>query len=398
MNRSLTALFAALEAALVAAIGIGIPLVPLTVLWGVQYGFASDWVVFWRASVDSWLLGHGVDLHVQLDSQLATALGVTTSDSVFAITIAPLGFALLTLLLAVRAGRRVGETRYRNLGALVGLGTFALLSLLLSLSAVFPLARPSLVQGALLPTLVFAVGFAVGVLGTRRAVGDDAGSSIRDWVNDWSPSIRDTVFAALRGGAATVALVLAVSAVLVTVMLAANYADVIALYEGLHTGGLGGFALTIAQIAFLPNLVIWGASWLAGPGFAIGTGSNVGPLSTQLGPMPAVPVLGALPTGELAFGFVGLLVPIAAGFLVAAVLQRGAVPPTLGLRVAAGVGTGVVAGVLLGALAAISGGSAGPGRLLDVGPDSLAVGLLVALEVAVGSVIGFLAAGRAQRR
>ena len=53
MNRSLTALFAAFEATLVVAIGIGISLAPLTVLWGVQYGFSSDWLVFWRAAVDT---------------------------------------------------------------------------------------------------------------------------------------------------------------------------------------------------------------------------------------------------------------------------------------------------------------------------------------------------------
>jgi hypothetical protein len=394
MNRSLTALFAALEAALVAAIGIGIPLVPLTVLWGVQYGFASDWVVFWRASVDSWLLGHGVDLHVQLDSELATALGVTGSDSVFAVTIAPLGFALLTLLLAARAGRRVGETRYRNLGALVGLGTFAVLSLLLSLSAVFPLARPSLVQGALLPTLVFAVGFAVGLLGTRRAAGDDAGSSIRDWVSDWSPSIRGTVFAALRGGTATVALVLAVSAVLITVLLAANYADVIALYEGLHTGGLGGFALTIAQIAFLPNVVVWVASWLIGPGFAIGTGSSVSALSTQLGPVPAVPLLGAVPTGDLAFGFIGLLVPIAAAFVVGAVLFARLNRAEPLLLVGTGLATGVIGGALLGLLAWFSAGAAGPGRLVQVGPDPWAVAGLAALEIGLAATAGLFAASR----
>ena len=38
MNRPLTALFAALEALLVVGIGIGIPLVPLTILWAAQYG------------------------------------------------------------------------------------------------------------------------------------------------------------------------------------------------------------------------------------------------------------------------------------------------------------------------------------------------------------------------
>ena len=147
MNRSLTALFAALEAVLVVGVGVGTPLIALTAMWASQYGFGVDWLVFWRAAVDSWLVGHGVDLHVTLDETLATSVGLPAASSAFAISIAPLGFALLTLLLSARAGRRVGETRYRNLGSIVAIGSFAFISTLLTLSALHPMARPSIAQG-----------------------------------------------------------------------------------------------------------------------------------------------------------------------------------------------------------------------------------------------------------
>jgi hypothetical protein len=42
MNRMLSALFSALEAVIVVAVGLAIPLVPLTILWGAQYGFAPN--------------------------------------------------------------------------------------------------------------------------------------------------------------------------------------------------------------------------------------------------------------------------------------------------------------------------------------------------------------------
>jgi len=394
MNRSLTALFAALEAVLVVGVGIGIPLVPLTVLWAVQYGFAVDWVVFWRASADTWLVGHGVDMQVALDELLALSVGAPAGTA-FPVSIAPLGFALLTLLLALRAGRRVGETRYRTLGALAALGTFVLLSTAITLTALYPLARPSIAQGIALPTLVFALGFGIGLLRTARAEGDDAGSSIKDWISDWSPSVRALVRTALQGGAAAVAGILAVSGVLAAALIALSYAQVISLYEGLHAGVVGGIALTLGQLALMPNLVIWTAAWLVGPGFAIGTGSSVSPLSTVLGPVPSVPVLGALPTGDLAFGFLGIAVPIVIAFLAAALLRARLVReldveyPLLWLGGAA-VGMGVVAGVLLGLLAAVSGGAAGPGRLAEVGPDALAVGLFAALEVTVAAALGLL--------
>ena len=397
MNRSLTALFAAFEAVLVVGVGLGIPLLPLTVMWATQYGFAIDWVVFWRASADTWLLGHGVDLQVTLDTALSTSLGMP-DGAAFPVTIAALGFALVTLLLAVRAGRRVGETRYRNLGTAVSLLTFAGLSALVTLTALYPLARPSIAQGMALPTLVFALGFVVGLLRTRRAEGDDAGSSLRDWVNDWSPVIRAAARTALVGGVAVVAAILVVSAATVSLLIAVNYAQIISLYEGLHGGALGGFALTLGELSIMPNLVIWVARWLIGPGFAIGAGSAVSPLGTTLGPVPAIPILGALPTGDLAFGFLGLLVPLVVAFLVGALLyprlgrdlELNGAPWILG----AGLSSGVVGGVLFGLLAWFSGGAAGPGRLGQVGPEPLAVAGFAALEIGLALTAGLLAASR----
>jgi hypothetical protein len=336
---------------------------------------------------------------VTLDAVLAAQLGVTAGDAVFFVTIAPLGFAVLTLLLAVRAGRRVGETKYRQWGGLISLATFGAIAAGVTLSSLYPLARPSIVQGIALPTLVFALGLAIGLLRTRRAAGDDAGSSIRDWINDWTPSARAAVSTALRAGAAAVAGVLAVSSALVALLLAVNYAAVISLYEGLHTGAIGGLALTVGQLAFLPNLVAWAASWLIGPGFAIGVGSSVSPLSTQLGPVPAVPFFGALPSGDLGLGFVGLLVPVVIGFLVAAILRPRLVDeldverPWLWL-VGIGLGSGVVAGALLGAITWAASGAAGPGRLSQVGADPFAVGLFAAIEIGVAASIGLLVSRR----
>lgn len=399
MNRPLTALFAALEAALVVAIGIGIPLAPLTILWGVQFGFAIDWAAFWRAAVDIWLVGHGADVRLTLDPALATSLGVSKGDSSFVVTIALLGFALLTLLLAIRAGRRVSETRFRSFGEFIAIGTFGLLTLGVTLTAVHTAARPSIWQGVLLPTAIFAVGVLIGSLQTRRHVDDDSGSSIRDWINDWSVEARAVVGVALRGGAAATFALVAVASVVLAVLLLVNYARIISLYEGLHTEILGGASLTIAQLAFLPNVIIWCASWLVGPGVAIGVGSTVSPLATQLGPVPALPILGVLPEGDLAWGFLGLLVPVIAGFLAALVVQPHLAralggEPAIRSTILTGLGIGVVGGLLLGLLAWFSTGAAGPGRLSDVGPDPLAVGALAAVEFGVAAIIGLFSAGR----
>jgi Family of unknown function (DUF6350) len=406
MTRRLTLLFSAFEALLVVAIGVAIPLVPLTILWAVQFGFAPDWAIFWRGAADIWLLGHGVDVTFTLDPTTATALGAAGAGAPVKITIALLGFALLTLLLGVRAGERVAETGHRALGELTTLVVFGAASTVVTVTALNTAARPSLWQGALLPTVVFAVGLFLGVLREGRERGPDAaGSSLRDWIDDWRPQVRSAAAGALRAGAAAVAITTLVSAVAVALLIAVNYAQIIRLYEALHTEVVGGVALTAGELAFLPNLVIWAASWFVGPGFAIGTGSHVSPLGTALGPMPTIPLLGALPTGDLAFGFAGLLVPVVAGFLAGAAvrpiliraLDAADAPHLPGLVVTA-LGGGVFGGLLLGLLAAVSGGAAGPGRFQQVGPDALAVGLAAALEFAFAIGIGLAASGRLPRR
>ena len=397
MNRPLTALFAAVEALLVVGVGIGIPLVPLTLMWAFQYGLQVDYVVFWRGAVDVWLLGHGTDIAFVLDPLVAASTGFAAAGETIVLTIAPLGFALITLLLAVRAGRRIGETEHRHVGHIVAILAFAVLSLGVTLTALHPAASPSIAQGAALPTLVFALGIAIGSEVSRRrdrpAATRVAPSRILDWIDDRQRRLRPAATLALTGGAAASSIILAVSALAVAALTAVSYGQIIAIYEGVQSGVIGGAALTVAQLALLPNLVIWAASWFIGPGFAIGTGSTVSPLGTVLGPVPAVPMLGALPTGETAYGFVGLLVPVLAGFLAAIVLRPRLVRAGLtsyGWLIGTGLGMGVAGGALLGALAWVSTGSAGPGRLVDVGASWLLVGGFAALEIGVPAAIALL--------
>lgn len=395
MSRGLTALFAAFEALLVAAIGIGIPLVPLTVLWGAQYGFGVDWTVFWRAAADLWLVGHGVDITMTLDATTAASLGFAGAATPFTITIAALGFALLTVLLGVRAGGRIAEAGHRGLGAAVSLGTFGLLAFVVTLSTGHPAASPSLWQGTVLPTLAFATGLVIGVGRDRRQ------RSVPAPLRNLSPDLRATLSTALRAGAAAAAGVIVIASIATALLIISSYAKVITLYESLHTEVLGGIAVTFGQIAFLPDIVIWTASWFVGPGFAFGTGSSVSPLGTQLGPLPGIPILGALPVGQFAFGFLGLLVPVIVGFLVGLVLGPKLKDQHIGIPlVATGAGAGVVGGVILGLLAWFSAGSAGPGRLVHVGPDPWAVGLAAAVELAIAVSVGLLAtpARNADRR
>ncbi|BDI23799.1 DUF6350 family protein [Herbiconiux sp. L3-i23] len=403
MNRPLTALFAALEAVLVVGIGVGLALAPLTALWAFQYDLQIDWAVFYRAAVDVWLLGHGVDVRFAL-----TFPGATSAAEPFVVTAAALGFALLTVLLGVRAGRRLLETDHPVVALGASIVTFVALAAGLVLTAGAPEAQPSRWQGVLLPTLAFCLGVLLGAVlpgpGARRPVSSRRGPVSRAWeaaVDRIPPDTATSIACALRlGGMATAGLV-AVAAILVAVLIVTGYTTVITIYESLQAGVLGGLALTLAQLAVLPNLVIWAVAWLTGPGFSIGTGSSVSPLETSLGPVPSLPVLGALPTGDMPFAFVGLAVPVVVGF-VAAAISRGRVDdefggrPGVGRLVGIGVGAGVFAGLVLGLLTWMASGSAGPGRLQDVGASPVAVALAGGVLLTIAIVLGLLA-GRSRR-
>ncbi|MDH6179993.1 hypothetical protein M2152_000175 [Microbacteriaceae bacterium SG_E_30_P1] len=397
ISRPLTALFAALEALLVVAIGLAIPLVPLSIQWVVQFGFGPDWLIFWRTAVDIWLLGHGVDVTFTLDPAIAGALGLPGADQPFTVSIAALGIGMLTALLGVRAGFRVAETAYRGMGFLVTVSTFVVASVVLAASALEPMARPSLVQAAVLPVLFFGGGVLIARVFVSKEL-PPAPRRVR--ILEAVPQVvRDLVSMSFRGGAAIAALLFAASAVITTIAIVTSYADIITLYESLHTDVLGGVLVTLGQLALAPVAVIWTASWLVGPGFAVGTGSLVSPLGTSVGPIPAIPLLGALPSGDAPFAFVGLLVPLLSAFLVGAWFGPGIRRRFEGYRVlVASVGMGLAAGLIIGVLAWLASGGAGPGRLADVGPNAIAVGGVAAILCSVAASVGVAASGRLPRR
>jgi len=301
------------------------------------------------------------------------------------------------VLLGVRAGGRIADSGHGRLGVLSAAAAFALLSLGITLTALHPMARPSIWQGTLLPALVFAVGLGLGML---RAAGRRETSARGRLARRWAAVPIDTraiAEAGLRAGTAAASVVLLISAVALGLRLIVGYAEIIRLYEALHTEVVGGIAVTALQLALLPDLVIWAAAWFTGPGFALGTGSHVSPLGTAVGPVPALPVLGAVPTADFPLAFAGLLVPVVAGF-VAGVAVRPALARALdGIRPPAVLLTGVLGGavgaVLLALLAWAASGSAGPGRLSDVGPSPVAVGFAALLELAPAIAVG-LAVGR----
>lgn len=152
---------------------------------------------------------------------------------------------------------------------------------------------------------------------------------------------------------------------------------------------MGGLLLLLVQGLYLLNAVVWGMAYIAGPGFAVGTGTLVAPTGVQLGPVPSLPILGALPEAGPTPAWVMAVVtlPFAAGAVAGVLSVRIAPSPSYEGAPLWGFVCGLATGAMAGILAALSGGALGGTRLAAAGPAAWEVMLSVTLETGVAAGI-----------
>jgi hypothetical protein len=397
----------ALESAQAAVISALVVVAPIVMVWATA-GFQHDgFDVLARLAGQAWLLIHGVPL--LLDTAGAGSAAQPESGT---LSLIPLGLALIPFLLAWRAGRRLARASYTDqlwqalLGSWLAYAGFGIATGFVCRTADVGI---SLWAAAFIPLVPFGLGM---VVGARREAGSWSrliGVDAVAWLSRTSQHSRwagSYLGSAIKAGSVALMACLAMSAALLAVDLFIHWNLVVAVYEGLDAGAMGGGVLTIVQLGFLPNLVVFALAWISGAGFALGVGSLAGPLGTAVGPLPSVPVFAALPAGSLDFGFVALVVPALAGALAGWwFLREGEnhFDEWLSIKIRArwftaaastlvlGAVIGSVAGLLAAGLAWLARGSAGIGRLTEIGPDPLRTALFVAAEVGIGVVIGYAA-------
>ncbi|AQZ66787.1 FIG021574: Possible membrane protein related to de Novo purine biosynthesis [[Actinomadura] parvosata subsp. kistnae] len=317
----------------------------------------------------------------------------------------PLGLMILPAVLLYRAGRwmardadlrlrlparlpknspkeQAGARRRAQLVLVVQAGVslaapYALLAGLIALVASNEITQPFIGE-ALLSHFVLA--FLAGSLATARMIGP------------WRVMLRllpERVRALTVGTAVATALLLVAGFGLVLLAVVLNFDQVRGLSEVLSPGFVGGVLLALLQLLYLLNAVVWAFSYIAGPGFAIGADTLVAPTGVQLGTVPSLPLLGALPeSGPVpAWMMAVVAIPFAAGAVAGVMVARISPSPSYEAAPLWGFLTGVTTGLGAGVLAALSGGPMGGGRLATVGPSPWEVALSVALEVGVAAGI-----------
>lgn len=320
-----------------------------------------------------WLVGHHATLVVPGGS----------------FSLAPLGLTALPVLLlhtsTLRAGRASAVTGRRGVLALTSAvtATYAVLAVAVALVARTDAVRPD-------PASAFLGAAVVAGL----ASGSAAVRATGRWQVLWH-RLPGLARLAAPAALAAVAALLCGGALLAGLALAGHHGRAADLTAALDAGAGGSVLLLLGCLVLVPDAALWGVAFAAGPGFAVGAGTSVSVAGVDLGAVPALPLLAALPAGPGGgAGWLALLVPAGAGVLAGLVLRRTArrpgpppVPALTGWRDdlrAAGL-AGLGAGVLTAVLTGLSAGSAGPGRMREVGPDWWWVGAAVAAEVAVAA-------------
>lgn len=318
----------------------------------------------------AWLVGGGSGLVVD-----GATLGLV-----------PLGFVLVVALMLHRGGRwvvqRCDVRRPRDAGvAIAAISTsYALAAVVAALIARTDAAHVGLVRAAAAGLLVAGLAGGSGVLresGLLRTA---------------LQRLPDDVQAIGVGAVAGLMAIVTAAGLLFTATLIVHFDDAVALAEGLGAGYVGGAVVAVIGLTLVPNAVLCAGAFLAGPGFAVGEGTVVAPGEVDLGPLPPLPLLAALP--DQADGWwvdVLAVVPVLAGLAAGALAVRRWPVFAFDRAALRGAGAGLTGGVLFGLSTVLSTGAAGPGRFAEMGPDVLAVTAVCAVAGLVGGAVGGLA-------
>lgn len=391
MHRLIVALLAAFDAALAAVGGIAVVLAPLALLWVVGLG-SPDWTALWPAAAAVWHLGHLVPISVTLPDAYLAATGIDPALATFTLSLAPLAFAVFTGLFAARSGVRAAEAGAAATGWIAGSAVFAGLAALVAVSSGAPLVAFETWQAILFPALLFAVPALIGAIVGSWRVGDEGlMDALRARLDDLPAHWARVPAVIVRGLGVSVLGLVSVGAVVVVAGLIARSTQIIALFQAMNVDAVGATVIALAQLAYLPTLLVWGLSFAAGPGFAVGADTAVTPAGTQVGVLPGIPVLGAVPESTTPWLLLLALLPIAVGALTGWIL-RAHLPAThdpepIAPRLTVALSVAALTGGAGALMAVFAHGSIGPGRLTDVGPEPGPLALTLGLEVFVGLAI-----------
>lgn len=293
----------------------------------------------------------------------------------------------------------VGDVQYRAIPTLMGALLIVLVRILLRTTAGYPRAAALFaVPGFLLTSWLLAGASGIHSHWWTGAIGGVlipligsvwfvASGYSRDHE---APSMQHWISGGLKLGGLSVAVLVAASFVASVIALVAGWSRMAGIQELLGASSAADTSFIVGgQALFAPTVMAWVASWWSGAGFLTATDSLHSPEVVGMGPIPPIPLLGAVP--ESAPGLWVILAPIVLGVGLGVVAARSFRREHL-LHQSA---QGVLASVIMASVTALWMWSAtmsmGSVRLASMGPRVGWATLALVLEIALPALIIALA-------
>lgn len=293
----------------------------------------------------------------------------------------------------------VGDVHYRAIPTLMGALLVVLVRILLRTTAGYPRSAALFaVPGFLLTSWLLAGASGIHShwwTGTISGVLIPLIGSVWFVASGYSrdheaPSMQHWISGGLKLGGLSVVVLVAASFVASIIALVAGRGRMAGIQELLGASSAADTSFIVGgQALFAPTVMAWVASWWSGAGFLTATDSLHSPTVVGSGPIPPIPLLGAVP--QTAPGMWVILAPIALGIALGLVAARSFRREHL-LHQSA---QGVLASVITASVTALWMWSAtmslGSVRLSSMGPRVGWVTLALVLEIALPSLIIALA-------
>jgi Family of unknown function (DUF6350) len=269
-------LAAALAALRSAALGLLAVMVLVLVAWATAANSSASATEAVAGGLAIWLVGHLTRLSVPGGEFGLAPLGLTAL------------FAALLFSSGVRAARATQVRGLRAVGSLTAAlaATYAAVAVIVSLFARSHFVQPQ-------PVTAFLGAGALALVAGGAGVVRGTGRSAAWWVR-----VPTVCRLAVTGALGALTVLLAGGSLLVAVMLGLNGGEVSKLTTSLHAGTSGSLLVLLICVLYAPTALVWGGSYLVGPGFAVGSGTTVAVTGVHLGAVPALPLFAALPSSS----------------------------------------------------------------------------------------------------
>ena len=293
----------------------------------------------------------------------------------------------------------VGDVHYRAIPTLMGALLIVLVRILLRTTAGYPRSAALFaVPGFLLTSWLLAGASGIHShwwTGTIGGVLIPLIGSVWFVASGYSrdheaPSMQHWISGGLKLGGLSVVVLAAASFVASVIALVAGWSRMAGIQELLGASSAADTSFIVGgQALFAPTIMAWVASWWSGVGFLTATDSLHSPTVAGAGPIPPIPLLGAVP--QTAPGMWVILAPIALGIGLGVVAARSFRREHLLHQTA----QGVLASLITASVTALWMWSAtmslGSVRLASMGPRVGWATLALVLEIALPALIIALA-------